>query len=248
MTCTVLPRPMSSARRPAQPESHIADSQARPRCWYGRSVAVSPGGGSTGSGADPRLAILAARSARGPLGRDLDGLAVDLRFRPARIAPSASVVRIRVRGGRRRRSSRAGSRITQRPRSLIHRALRLGQGGDLPGVEQRPVECELPAEFEQRFESEPGFGQLAGSRSDHGAQPGAEQAGRPRSPRCRRLPGPRPAGPSRLVSASSSRSIVEGLGCSSTCAIGGHTEAPRRSASSRSVSACGPNLVSTVSG
>jgi len=38
------------------------------------------------------------------------------------------------------------------------RALRLGQGGDLVGVEQRPVERELPAEFEQRFESEPGFG------------------------------------------------------------------------------------------
>ena len=56
------------------------------------------------------------------------------------------------------------------------------------------------------------------------------------------------AGPSRLVSASSPRSIAEGLACSSTCASGGHTAAPRRSASSRSVSACGPNLTRTVSG
>ena len=56
------------------------------------------------------------------------------------------------------------------------------------------------------------------------------------------------AGPSRLVSASSSRSIADGLACRSASASGGHTAAPRRSASSRSVSACAPNLDSTVSG
>ena len=56
------------------------------------------------------------------------------------------------------------------------------------------------------------------------------------------------AGPSRLVSASSSRSIADGLACRSASASGGHTGAPRRSASSRSVSACAPNLDSTVSG
>ena len=56
------------------------------------------------------------------------------------------------------------------------------------------------------------------------------------------------AGPSRLVSASSSRSIADGLACRSASASGGHTVAPRRSASSMSVSACAPNLDSTVSG
>ena len=56
------------------------------------------------------------------------------------------------------------------------------------------------------------------------------------------------AGPSRLASASSSKSIADGLTCSNASASGGQTGAPRRSASSRSVSACWPNLASTVSG
>ena len=56
------------------------------------------------------------------------------------------------------------------------------------------------------------------------------------------------AGPIRLVSASSSRPITDGLACSSASASGGQIGAPRRSANSRSVSACEPNLDSTVSG
>jgi hypothetical protein len=56
------------------------------------------------------------------------------------------------------------------------------------------------------------------------------------------------AGPIRLVTASSSRPITDGLACVSASASGGQIGAPRRSARSRSVSACGPNLDSTVSG
>ena len=64
--------PGSSCRAPChqpgsrRPALHIPASQDRPRCWYGRSVAVSPGGGSTDPGAARCAATWAARSASGP--------------------------------------------------------------------------------------------------------------------------------------------------------------------------------------
>ena len=109
---------MSSARQPPSPVSHIPASQARPRCWYGRSVALSPGGDPTGTGADAMPATRAARSASGP-SATTGTVSPSISVEPASTAPSASDMRIRVRGGRRSRSSSAGSRITQRPRSLI---------------------------------------------------------------------------------------------------------------------------------
>ena len=63
-------------------------------------------------------ATRAARSASGPSATTVT-VSPSISAEPASTAPSASDARIRVRGGRRSRSSSAGSRITQRPRSLI---------------------------------------------------------------------------------------------------------------------------------
>ena len=50
IVCSVLPRPMSSARTPPTPASRRCWRNATPSSWYGRSVAWSPAGGSTGAG------------------------------------------------------------------------------------------------------------------------------------------------------------------------------------------------------
>ena len=45
MVCAVLPRPISSARKPPSPWVRRCCSQFRPCCWYGRRLRVKPGGG-----------------------------------------------------------------------------------------------------------------------------------------------------------------------------------------------------------
>ena len=59
-----------------------------------------------------------ARSASGPSATTVT-VSPSISAEPARTAPSASITRIRVRGGRRSFSSSAGSSVTQRPRSRI---------------------------------------------------------------------------------------------------------------------------------
>ena len=129
------------------------------------------------------------------------------------------------------------------------RSFRFGERGDFLGVEHRAVERELPAEVEQAAEAEPSLGQLLGCGGDGRAelQPVVHQAGRPEH---------LDADPGEFLGRDAEQaaervvveSIAEGLTWSSAAASGGQTAAPRRSASSRSASACGPNLASTVSG
>ena len=47
--CTVLPRPMSSARHPPSPHRCRNDSHEYPRSWYGRSTPANPSGAGTSS-------------------------------------------------------------------------------------------------------------------------------------------------------------------------------------------------------
>ena len=118
ITLDRLPEPHVVGEAAAEPSAAHPGQPGQARCRYGRSVAVRPGGGSSGSGADAMLATWRARSASRPAATT-GTVSPSISAEPASTAPSASRVRIRVRGGRRSLSSRAGSRTTQRPRSLI---------------------------------------------------------------------------------------------------------------------------------
>ena len=121
-----------------------------------------------------------ARSASGPSATTVT-VSPSISAEPAapRRAPRsrASVVR----GGRRSRSSRAGSSVTQRPRSLISGRFASASSVISSASSSCAVEGELPAELQQRLQAEPGLGQLLRRRRGDRLQlqPVAEQAGRP---------------------------------------------------------------------
>ena len=126
-----------------------------------------------------------ARNPRGevgqrPFGCDLDGLAVDLRLARQHRAERLSGAHP---GSRRPAQPVEQRRVEDHPSAPQpdQRPFRRREGGDLVGVEQRAVERELPAEFQQRREPEPGFGQLLRGRRDGCPQFQAvvEHAGRP---------------------------------------------------------------------
>ena len=194
------------------------------------------------------MATLAARSASGPSATTVT-VSPSISAEPASTAPSASDTRIRVRGGRRSRSSRAGSSITHRPRSLISGRFASASAATSSASSSAPSSVSCHRKSSSAASPNPASVTLPG------AGVGMALSLRPPSTRLdghsTSMPAPASssaAGPSRLVSASSSRPITDGLACSSASASGGQIGAPRRSASSRSVSACAPNLDSTVSG
>ena len=128
------------------------------------------------------------------------------------------------------------------------RPLGLGQVGHLVGSSSSPPRATCQRNSSRACEPEPGVGQLLRRRGGDGpaAQAVAEQAGRPQH--LDAGPGQGLGGRAQqLASASSSRSMTDGLACCSACS-GGQTRAPRRRASNRSVSACAPILASTGSG
>ncbi len=217
------PHVVGEALRPAQPR-HIPASQAgraairAAAAWRRAPAAARPVPGWTRG----RRSWRPGR--RALLFRD-PPLPSRRRFPPSlrSTAPSASYVRIRVRPGRRSRSSR--HRVEHHPAAPQpdQRPFRLGQRGDLVGVEQRPVERELPAEIVAAPRARtrppsaspvPEWGTALSLRLPPSMLDGHSTS----------MPAPASssaAGPSRLVSASSSTSITYGLACRNASASGG---------------------------
>ena len=160
------------------------------------------------------------------------------------------MARIRVRGGRRSRSSSAGSSITQRPRSLISGRFASASAAISSASSSAPSSVSCQRKSSSAASPNPASVSCSGAGVTAGPQFEAvvEHAGRPHhlDAGARQLLGRRAeqAGQRVVVQVDRRRA---GL-LAAPRASGGQTAAPRRSASSRSVSACGPNLASTVSG
>ncbi len=244
MSWIVLPRPMSSASTPPRPRSTISFIQARPRRWYGRSVASRPSGSTSSWGAEAASSRRARSAVAPPTSTSTTSPSISAV--PLSAATSASVPDKVSR--RPSLATTVGSTTTHSPRRRTSgRRLwasadsSLSFSGSPPSTPRQESSQALARSNSAGPSPAPGGGSTWALASS--VRVSAEGM---------RTSTPAPArsvasGPKRSMASWSSSSRDVGQGSASSRPSGGHSRAPRRRASSRSVSASGPKPAASPS-